>query len=54
VLRFSAGRTRAFVEISNDYQAYSDAFLRKLIKEATNIGISVLPHPGDPLRLVVR
>ena len=48
------GGAGAFVEISNDYQAYSDAFLRKLIKEVTNIWISVLPHPGDPLRLAVR
>ena len=46
--------TGAFVKISNDYQAYSDAFLRKLIKEVTNIWISVLPHPGDPLRLAVQ
>ena len=46
-------RTGAFVKISSDYQAYSGTFLQKLIKEVTNIGISVLPYPGDPLRLAV-
>ncbi|MDA0341624.1 MAG: DUF1194 domain-containing protein [Proteobacteria bacterium] len=48
------GGVGAFVEIANDYAAYSDAFLRKLIKEVTNVPISALPHPGDPLRLAIR
>ena len=45
------GGTGAFVEIANDYQAYSDAFIRKLIKEVTNVPISALPPTDGPVRL---
>ena len=45
------GGTGAFVEIANDYQAYSEAFLRKLIKEVTNVPISSLPPAESPVRL---
>ena len=45
------GGTGAFVEIANDYQAYSDAFLRKLIKEVTNVPISSLPEPNHHTRV---
>lgn len=45
------GGTGAFVEISNDYQAYSEAFLRKLVKEVTNVPISSLPPAERPVRL---
>lgn len=45
------GGVGAFVEIANDYQAYSDAFLRKLIKEVRNIPISRAPETARPFRL---
>jgi hypothetical protein len=45
------GGTGAFVEISNDYQSYSEAFLRKLVKEVTNVPISALPPAPRPVRL---
>jgi hypothetical protein len=45
------GGIGAFVEISNDYKAYSNAFLRKLIKEVTNVPISAVPAPSRGTRL---
>jgi hypothetical protein len=45
------GGVGAFVEIANDYQSYSNAFLRKLIKEVTNIPISGLPPATGSVRL---
>jgi hypothetical protein len=45
------GGTGAFVEIANDYQAYSEAFMRKLVKEITNVPISGIPAPDQGTRL---
>lgn len=39
------GGNGAFVEIARDYQSYADAFLRKLVKEVTNVPISAVPEP---------
>lgn len=45
------GGNGAFVEIAKDYQSYADAFLRKLVKEVTNVPISAVPKPGPGTRL---
>lgn len=48
------GGTGAFVEIAKDYKSYSDAFLRKLIKEVRNIPISHLETEPTRHRLAMR
>jgi hypothetical protein len=45
------GGNGAFVEIASNYQSYADAFLRKLVKEVTNVPISAVPEPGQGTRL---
>lgn len=45
------GGNGAFVEIANNYQSYADAFLRKLVKEVTNVPITAVPTPRQGTRV---
>ena len=45
------GGNGAFVEIAENYQSYADAFLRKLLKEVTNVPISAVPEPRQGMRV---
>jgi hypothetical protein len=45
------GGNGAFVEIAENYQSYADAFLRKLLKEVTNVPISAVPEPRQGTRV---
>ncbi len=44
------GGPGAFVEIAKDYNAYADAFVRKLIREIRNVPISTGPASKERLR----